>query len=166
MDLACRQVLLFLHRSFFAQAIIDCPRNPLRSAYAPSFLAAYRSSTTVLKVVRDQFNMYPTVCARFWVIWTFAFSAAVSCKGSPHFHCIAVPEFVLMRGVWCFCFVPQVVFATVVTRGPRSAMAPQALTQLDQAYELFTQASKHSRRAAKALVSAPSLPRNLSSALL
>lgn len=57
-----------------------------------------------------------------------------------------------MRRVWCF--VPQVVFATVVTRGPRSAMAPQALTQLDQAYELFTQASKHSRRAAKALVSA------------
>ncbi|PIL24842.1 transcription factor [Ganoderma sinense ZZ0214-1] len=113
-------ILLFLHRSFFAQAIIDCPRNPLRSTYAPSFLAAYRSSSTVLKVVRDQFNMYPTVCARFWVIWTFAFSAAV-------------------------------VFATVVTRGPRSAMAPQALTQLDQAYELFTQASKHSRRAAKAL---------------
>ena len=52
----------------------------------------------------------------------------------------------------------QVVFATVVTRGPRSAMAPQALAQLDQAYELFTQASKHSRRAAKALVcSFPSL---------
>ncbi|KAI1790217.1 fungal-specific transcription factor domain-containing protein [Ganoderma leucocontextum] len=117
-------ILLFLHRSFFAQAIIDCPRNPLRSAYAPSFLAAYRSSSTVLKVVRDQFNMYPTMCARFWVIWTFAFSAAV-------------------------------VFATVVTRGPRSAMAPQALTQLDQAYELFTQASKHSRRAAKALSIGP-----------
>ncbi|TBU24177.1 hypothetical protein BD311DRAFT_672335 [Dichomitus squalens] len=113
-------ILLFLHRSFFAQAIIDCPRNPLRSAYAHSFLAAYRSSSTVLKVVRDQFKLYPSMCARFWVIWTFAFSAAV-------------------------------VFATVVTRGPRSAMAPQALAQLDQAYELFTQASKHSRRAAKAL---------------
>ena len=128
---------------------MDCPRNPLRSPYAPSFLAAYRSSSTVLKVVRDQFNVYPTMCARFWVIWTFAFSAAV--RGPP---LIVVPEFVLMRRAWCFGFVLQVVFATVVTRGPRSAMAPQALTQLDQAYELFTQASKHSRRAAKALVSA------------
>ncbi|KAI0630478.1 hypothetical protein C8Q77DRAFT_1063524 [Trametes polyzona] len=113
-------ILLFLHRSFFAQAIIDCPRNPLRSAYAHSFLAAYRASGTILKVVRDQFTLYPGMCARFWVIWTFAFSSAV-------------------------------VFATVVTRGPRSAMAPSALAQLDQAYELFTQASKHSRRAAKAL---------------
>ncbi|KAI0741386.1 fungal-specific transcription factor domain-containing protein [Daedaleopsis nitida] len=113
-------ILLFLHRSFFAQSIIDCPRNPLRSAYAPSFLAAYRSSSTILKVVRDQFALFPEMCARFWVIWTFAFSSAV-------------------------------VFATVVTRGPRSAMAQQALIQLDQAYELFTQASKHSRRAAKAL---------------
>lgn len=71
-------VLLYLHRSFFAQAIIDCPRNPLRSAYAHSFLAAYRASGTVLKVVRDQFALYPGMCARFWVIWTFAFSAAVS----------------------------------------------------------------------------------------
>ncbi|KAI0358170.1 hypothetical protein OH77DRAFT_1421465 [Trametes cingulata] len=113
-------ILLFLHRSFFAQAIIDCPRNPLRSAYAHSFLAAYRASGTILKTVREQFNQYPGMCARFWVIWTFAFSSAV-------------------------------VFATVVTRGPRSAMAPPALAQLDQAYELFTQASKHSRRAAKAL---------------
>ncbi|KAI0820265.1 fungal-specific transcription factor domain-containing protein [Trametes gibbosa] len=113
-------ILLFLHRSFFAQAIIDCPRNPLRSAYAHSFLAAYRASGTILKVVRDQFSLYPEMCARFWVIWTFAFSSAV-------------------------------VFATVVTRGPRSALAPPALAQLDQAYELFTQASKHSRRAAKAL---------------
>ncbi|KAI0766122.1 fungal-specific transcription factor domain-containing protein [Trametes elegans] len=113
-------ILLFLHRSFFAQAIIDCPRNPLRSAYAHSFLAAYRSSGVILKVVRDQFNLFPGMCARFWVIWTFAFSSAV-------------------------------VFATVVTRGPRSAMAQPALAQLDQAYELFTQASKHSRRAAKAL---------------
>ncbi|KAI0332681.1 hypothetical protein GY45DRAFT_1368915 [Cubamyces sp. BRFM 1775] len=113
-------ILLFLHRSFFAQAIMDCPRNPLRSAYAHSFLAAYRSSCTILKVVKEQFGQYPGMCARFWVIWTFAFSSAV-------------------------------VFATVVTRGPRSAMAPSALAQLDQAYELFTQASKHSRRAAKAL---------------
>ncbi|KAI8996460.1 fungal-specific transcription factor domain-containing protein [Trametes punicea] len=113
-------ILLFLHRSFFAQAIMDCPRNPLRSAYAHSFLVACRSSGTILKVVREQFSAFPSMCARFWVIWTFAFSSAV-------------------------------VFATVVTRGPRSAMAPSALAQLDQAYELFTQASQHSRRAAKAL---------------
>ncbi|KAH9940788.1 fungal-specific transcription factor domain-containing protein [Epithele typhae] len=113
-------ILLYLHRCFFAQAITDCPRNPLRSPYAHSFLTAYRSSTTILRVIREQFKLYPAMCARFWVIWTFAFSAAV-------------------------------VFATIVTRGPRSSMAEQALVQMDQAYELFQQASRYNRRAAKAL---------------
>ncbi|KAK0205099.1 fungal-specific transcription factor domain-containing protein, partial [Desarmillaria ectypa] len=62
---------------FFAQAIIEQPVNPLKSTYAPSFLAAYRSSATILKSVREQFTMWPNSCARFWTMWTFAFSAAV-----------------------------------------------------------------------------------------
>ncbi|RDB19140.1 putative transcriptional regulatory protein C1F7.11c [Hypsizygus marmoreus] len=70
-------VLMYLHRSFFAQAIIEHPENPLKSAYAPSFLAAYRASSTILKSIREQFNMWPNSCARFWTMWTFAFSAAV-----------------------------------------------------------------------------------------
>ncbi|KAK7061069.1 hypothetical protein VNI00_000804 [Paramarasmius palmivorus] len=55
-------VLIYIHRSFFAQAIIEQPVNPLKSTYAPSFLAAYRASGTIQK---------------FWTMWTFAFSAAV-----------------------------------------------------------------------------------------
>ncbi|KAJ7323963.1 fungal-specific transcription factor domain-containing protein, partial [Mycena albidolilacea] len=70
-------VLMYLHRGFFAQAIIEQPVNPLKSTYAPSFLAAYRASATVLKSVREQFSHMPIVCARFWMMWTFAFSAAV-----------------------------------------------------------------------------------------
>ncbi|KAL0954257.1 hypothetical protein HGRIS_005385 [Hohenbuehelia grisea] len=70
-------VLLYIHRSFFAQAIIDQPANPLKSAYAPSFLAAYRASSTILKSVKEQFHTWPTSSARFWSMWTFAFSAAV-----------------------------------------------------------------------------------------
>lgn len=46
----------------------------------------------------------------------------------------------------------QVVFGTVVTHGPRSPLAPTAMTRLDIATELFKQAAQHSRRAAKALV--------------
>ncbi|OBZ73746.1 putative transcriptional regulatory protein C1F7.11c [Grifola frondosa] len=113
-------ILLYLHRSFFAQAIVDCPTNPLRSAYAHSFQTAYRSSCIILKVIRDHFALFPSLCSRFWVIWTFAFSAAV-------------------------------VFATVVTRGPKSHLAAAAIVQLDLAAELFEKAAKHSRRAAKAL---------------
>ena len=73
----CFLVLLSIHRAFFAQSIIDCPDNPLRSQYAPSFLASYRASCTILKAINDQFSLLPTLCARFWVIWTYAFSAAV-----------------------------------------------------------------------------------------
>ncbi|KAF7377431.1 Zn(2)-C6 fungal-type domain-containing protein [Mycena sanguinolenta] len=70
-------ILMYIHRSFFAQAIIEQPTNPLKSTYAPSFLAAYRASATILKSVREQFAATPSACARFWVTWTFAFSAAV-----------------------------------------------------------------------------------------
>ncbi|KAH6901766.1 hypothetical protein BKA70DRAFT_1308535 [Coprinopsis sp. MPI-PUGE-AT-0042] len=70
-------VLLYIHRSFFAQAIIEHPENPLKSPYAPSFLAAYKASTIILEAVQDQFDRWPKACAAFWTMWTFAFSAAV-----------------------------------------------------------------------------------------
>ncbi|KZV65070.1 hypothetical protein PENSPDRAFT_745213 [Peniophora sp. CONT] len=70
-------MLLFIHRGFFAQALIESPVNPLRSQYAPSFLASVRAASTVLRVVREQFAMHPSMCSRFWSIWTYAFSAAI-----------------------------------------------------------------------------------------
>ncbi|KAJ8095260.1 hypothetical protein PM082_010483 [Marasmius tenuissimus] len=70
-------MLIYIHRSFFAQAIIEQPVNPLKSSYAPSFLAAYRASGTILKSVREQFAVFPIGAARYWSMWTFAFSAAV-----------------------------------------------------------------------------------------
>ncbi|KDQ26287.1 hypothetical protein PLEOSDRAFT_1077318 [Pleurotus ostreatus PC15] len=70
-------ILLYIHRSFFAQAIIEQPVNPLKSAYAYSFLAAYRASSTILKSVKEQFRTWPAASACFWSMWTFAFSAAV-----------------------------------------------------------------------------------------
>lgn len=74
-------VLLYIHRSFFAQAIIDQPVNPLKSSYAYSFLAAYRASSTILKSVKEQFRTWPAASACFWSMWTFAFSAAVRAIG-------------------------------------------------------------------------------------
>lgn len=71
-------VLMYMHRSFFAQAMIEQPLNPLKSAYAPSFTAAYRAALTILKSIDEQFNLFPNSCSRFWTMWTFAFTAAVS----------------------------------------------------------------------------------------
>ncbi|TFY79682.1 hypothetical protein EWM64_g4331 [Hericium alpestre] len=112
-------MLLFIHRSYFAQALTEDPVNPLRSPYAPSFLATVRAASDVLRVVRAQFAIHPVMCSRFWATWTYAFSAAV-------------------------------VFGVIVTRGPRSHLAENAMEELDRACELFGQAGKYNRRAAKA----------------
>jgi hypothetical protein len=46
----------------------------------------------------------------------------------------------------------QIVFGTIVTRGPRSPLAFNAIKELDETCVLFTKVAKHSRRAAKVLV--------------
>lgn len=59
--------LLYVHRSFFAQALLDHPENPLRSPYAPSFLAAYRSASDLIRVSVGHIQRYPELLMR-WVI--------------------------------------------------------------------------------------------------
>ncbi|KAI0088357.1 hypothetical protein BDY19DRAFT_891492 [Irpex rosettiformis] len=69
--------LLYIHRTFFAQALKDHPLDPLKSQYAPSFLAGYRAACAMISTVREQFNINPVQIARFWVLWTHAFSSVV-----------------------------------------------------------------------------------------
>ncbi|KAI0340282.1 hypothetical protein BDW22DRAFT_1360218 [Trametopsis cervina] len=69
--------MLYVHRTFFAQALKDYPTDPLRSQYAPSFLAGYRAACAMIFTLREQFNINPVQIARFWVLWTHAFSSAV-----------------------------------------------------------------------------------------
>ena len=71
------KALLYIHRCFFAHAISSNPLDPVKSQYAPSFLAGYRSSCTILNAVKQQFTLFPAQIARFWVLWTHAFSALV-----------------------------------------------------------------------------------------
>ncbi|KAF9011964.1 fungal-specific transcription factor domain-containing protein [Cyathus striatus] len=69
--------LLYIHRCFFAHAISSSPLDPIKSTYAPSFLAGYRSACTIVHAVQKQFILFPAQIARFWVLWTHAFSASV-----------------------------------------------------------------------------------------
>ncbi|KAJ6618757.1 fungal-specific transcription factor domain-containing protein [Mycena sp. CBHHK59/15] len=69
--------LLYIHRCFFAHAISNHPHDPIKSPYAPSFLAGYRSACELLSSLRLQFNAFPAEIARFWVLWTHAFSSAI-----------------------------------------------------------------------------------------
>ncbi|KAL0578343.1 hypothetical protein V5O48_003657 [Marasmius crinis-equi] len=69
--------LLYIHRCFFTHAIRSNPSDPIKSQYAPSFLAGYRSACDLLGTVKKQFSMFPKQIARFWVLWTHAFSATI-----------------------------------------------------------------------------------------
>ncbi|KAI5987123.1 hypothetical protein EDD15DRAFT_1511736 [Pisolithus albus] len=70
-------ILLYIHRSYFARAIIENPDNPLDSPYEASFLAACQASLTILRTVKAQYDLHPKLTARLWPLWTYAFSAAV-----------------------------------------------------------------------------------------
>ncbi|KAH0840035.1 hypothetical protein J3R83DRAFT_1002 [Lanmaoa asiatica] len=69
--------MLYIHRSFFAQAMLDFPSNPLRSPFAPSFLAAYRCASATVKTTAMNFQKYPELFARFWTMWNHLLSAAI-----------------------------------------------------------------------------------------
>ncbi|EIW79928.1 hypothetical protein CONPUDRAFT_106629 [Coniophora puteana RWD-64-598 SS2] len=69
--------LMFLHRGFFAQAMTDYPSDPQRSPVVQSFIAAYQSACSVLASTIVTFSQNPTLLARIWRPWSFAFSAAV-----------------------------------------------------------------------------------------
>ncbi|KAF9226456.1 hypothetical protein BS17DRAFT_748181 [Gyrodon lividus] len=69
--------MLYIHRSFFAQAMLDFPSNPLRSPFAPSFLAAYRCASAIIKTTVLNFQKYPELFTRFWTVWSHLMSAAV-----------------------------------------------------------------------------------------
>jgi hypothetical protein len=49
----------------------------MKSQYAPSFLAGYRSACELLGAVRIQFQLFPAHVARYWNLWTHSFSGAV-----------------------------------------------------------------------------------------
>ncbi|KAI0923665.1 hypothetical protein AcW1_006560 [Taiwanofungus camphoratus] len=69
--------MISIHRTFFAQALLDNPTNPLSSPYAPSFLAANRCASILLKSFIHHHERCGPLCGRFWSMWTHAFSAAV-----------------------------------------------------------------------------------------
>ncbi|KAJ6463916.1 hypothetical protein C8R45DRAFT_503300 [Mycena sanguinolenta] len=70
-------MLLFLHRAFFAQVMIEHATEPLKSPYTHSVFAAYEAACNVLKDTVEQFTKNPLLVTRIWRIWSLAFSAAV-----------------------------------------------------------------------------------------
>jgi len=138
--------LLYIHRCFFAEAVSSNPTNPMKSPYAPSFLAGYRSACELIGGLRTQFDLFPAQIARFWVLWTHAFSSSVS---AASFTCLSRHHADTLH--------TQVMLSSVVTHasgsGARSKITAASLTELRRAVDLFREASAFGGRAEKFLVS-------------
>ncbi|KII91821.1 hypothetical protein PLICRDRAFT_38677 [Plicaturopsis crispa FD-325 SS-3] len=70
-------IMLFLHRSFFARAMVDHPSNPSASLYSHSFHTTYKSACVIIETTRTKFYEHPLLLSRIWRVWTICFSAVV-----------------------------------------------------------------------------------------
>lgn len=68
--------MLYIHRNFFARALLDHPANPLNSPYATSFLAAARCASSIIRTNSIHISRFPEFCMRWWNLWIHLFSAA------------------------------------------------------------------------------------------
>jgi hypothetical protein len=76
--LAIRETnLLYLHRSFFARAVSDHPKDPLGSPYGTSVIAAYRSAGSLVALMRNLHAQLRELSERVWFLWTHMFSCAI-----------------------------------------------------------------------------------------
>lgn len=94
--------MLFLHRGYFARAMLDHPEMPARSPFSPSFLAAYATAISLLRRLRMVFDIAGERMLQFWSCWAHALAAGVSVylftfltffdilgKGHPWYGCFA-----------------------------------------------------------------------------
>ncbi|KAG0709151.1 fungal-specific transcription factor domain-containing protein [Suillus ampliporus] len=76
--LAVREMnLLYLHRSFFARAVTDHPKDPLGSPYGTSVIAAYRSAGSLVALMRNLHTQLKEPSERIWFLWGHMFSCAI-----------------------------------------------------------------------------------------
>ncbi|KIK09061.1 hypothetical protein K443DRAFT_672096 [Laccaria amethystina LaAM-08-1] len=69
--------LLYIHRSYFVQAIRQDPDNPLRHKYAPSVLATYRSACRLISSLKGLYPIHPRISSYCWYFWSGIFSACI-----------------------------------------------------------------------------------------
>ncbi|KAH8825496.1 hypothetical protein DL96DRAFT_1530148 [Flagelloscypha sp. PMI_526] len=70
-------VLLSIHRRHLTEALQDSSGNPLKSRYAPSFLASYRAASWIIKSYHAGQTRFPVLFGRLWHPWTAVLTAAM-----------------------------------------------------------------------------------------
>ncbi|KAG1769517.1 hypothetical protein EV702DRAFT_1140943 [Suillus placidus] len=69
--------LMYIHRSWFVQAVREAPANPLQHKYAPSVLAVYRSACRLISSLNGLYRVHSQPTDRTWFFWSSVFSACI-----------------------------------------------------------------------------------------
>lgn len=84
--LACEQAcarfmkesnLLYIHRSYFAQAIRQNPVDPFKHKYAPSVYAVITSSRTICQHIHGLYAKHRRIVRQGWYFWTAVYSSCI-----------------------------------------------------------------------------------------
>ncbi|EPQ56450.1 hypothetical protein GLOTRDRAFT_39370 [Gloeophyllum trabeum ATCC 11539] len=70
-------MLMYIHRSYFAQAVKNDSINPLAHKYASSVVSAYRSALRLISSLRGLYSIHPAKTGRVWFFWSNCFSACI-----------------------------------------------------------------------------------------
>ncbi|KAH8825479.1 hypothetical protein DL96DRAFT_1557153 [Flagelloscypha sp. PMI_526] len=77
LGVARSMVLLSIHRTYLTRTLEDPSDNPLKSRYAPSFLASYRAASLIVKSFNAGQKRFPVLFSRLWHPWTYVLTAAM-----------------------------------------------------------------------------------------
>ncbi|TFK25651.1 hypothetical protein FA15DRAFT_341874 [Coprinopsis marcescibilis] len=69
--------LLYIHRSYFAQALRQLPENPLHHKFAASVMAAYRAATRLIASLRSLYQIHAHPTGHVWYFWSGIFSSCI-----------------------------------------------------------------------------------------
>ncbi len=152
---------MYIHKSYFAQAVLTHPDDPLLSPYAASYLAAYRCASALISMKVKYFNRSADLLARRWSIWS-----SCGCFSLPSFtFCIA---HLSLHSFLRFCTVSsspkivaqsfKIIAGTVAIHTRDSHLAARAFAELCLAVELFERGAMSSTRAGHGLVVEYDLP--------
>ncbi|TFK49581.1 hypothetical protein OE88DRAFT_1632880, partial [Heliocybe sulcata] len=75
MSLLQLNTMMYIHRNFFAQAILDHPSNPFQSPHAHSYLTAYCCASTQIPASMQFYHKQPELFQQLTPFWSHVFSA-------------------------------------------------------------------------------------------
>lgn len=69
--------LLYIHRSYFAQALRQLPENPLHHKFAPSVMAAFKAASRLIASLRSLYQVHAHPTTHQWYFWSGIFSSCI-----------------------------------------------------------------------------------------